>query len=50
MEREHEMELPVKVKNRKEENFKDTFKRTWDICLAACKNSWDPQKILDLSQ
>lgn len=48
MEREHEMESSVK--NRMEENFKDKFERIWDIFLAAQKNSWDPQKILDLSQ
>lgn len=50
MEREREMESPVKEKNRREENFKDKFKRIWDLFLAARKNSWDPEKILDLSQ
>lgn len=49
-EREREMEAPEKEKNSREENFKDKFKRIWDICLAECKNSWDPHKILDLSQ
>lgn len=50
MEREREMESPVKEKNRMEENFKDKFERIWGIFLTAQKNSWDPQKILDLSQ
>lgn len=50
MERKSEIELPEREKNSREENFKDKLKRVWDIYLAACTHSWDPQKILDLSQ